>query len=323
MKVCPRTTSFGAVNVRKPFHAHCSIHSSRALSTQARQEGFTLDDCITRTECASAWADRMRRHLATPHLLPLRPGTALEDIARNSLPAIEEARAYLAEMTENEGELKGRSVLIVEGTPLLPYLMARRGVGVTVTTRSRRYASFLRGCSRQRRVEESVTVLDGSFEVARESGPFDMVIGSAALYTPEIENTIKRLLDLTSGKLHLFWPESAPPQIRFLAGIWPDVHGAPYVDPPYASSLARVLETLGYRSVVTYAEVGEPVIYPTIGDAVADCAARMGGVDRRGENHLRRALRTALTMQKEGLRFRGTYRRAQIVIPARSTPGTA
>ena len=291
--------------------------------SRARPEGIMLDDSITRTECASAWADRMRRHLATPHLLPLRPGTALEDIARNALPAIEEARAYLAEMTENEGELAGRSVLIVEGTPLLPYLMARRGVTVTVTTRSRRYASFLRGCSRQRRVEESVTVLDGPFEVARDSGPYDLVIGSAALYTPEIEETIERLLDLVGGTLHLFWPESAPPQIRFLAGIWPDVHGAAYVDPPYASSLARVLESLGYRFAYTHAEVGEPVIYPTIGDAVADCAARMGGVDTRGESQLRRSLRTALTMQKEGLRFRGTYRRAQLVIPARAVPGTA
>jgi len=271
---------------------------------------------ITRTGCAAAWADRMRQLLPTPHLLPLRPGTALEDIARNSLPAIEEARTYLAEITDDEAALKGRTVLIVEGTPLLPYLMARRGVRVTVTTRSRRYAAFLRACSRQRRVEQSVTVLDGPYGVAAPSAPFDLVLGSAALYTPEVESTIEGLLALTGGSLHLFWPESAPPQIKFLADAWPDVHGAPYVHPPYAASLARVLESLGYTYTITYAEVGEPAIYPTIGDAVADCAARMGGVDERGMNHLRRALRTALTMHKEGLRFRGTYRRAQIVIPA-------
>ena len=280
-----------------------------------------VDQSIANRDCASAWADRMRRHLSTPHLLPLRPGTALEDIASNSLPAIEEARNYLAEMTGVEGELAGRTVLIVEGTPLLPYLLARRGVQVTVTTRSRRYASFLRGCSRQRRVEESVIVLDGPFEVAHDSGPFDLVIGSAALYTLEIESTIGRLLDLVAGTLHLFWPESAPPQHRFLAGMWPEVHGAPYVEPPYASSLAQVLDCLGYHFTYTSVEVREPVIYPTIGDAVADCAARMGGVDRRGEGHLRRALRTSLTMQKEGLRFRGTYRRAQFVIPARAAAG--
>ncbi len=281
-----------------------------------RPRGIELNNSITRTECATAWAERMRQHLATPHLLPLRPGTALEDIARNSLPAIEEARAYLAEITDDEADLKGRSVLIVEGTPLLPYLMARRGVRVTVTTRSRRYASFLRACSKQRRVEQSVTVLDGPYGVAAPAAPFDLVLGSAALYTPEVESTIEGLLALTGGTLHLFWPESPPPQIRFLAELWPDVHGAPYVHPPYASSLARVLESLGYTFTITYAEVGEPAVYPTIGDAVADCAARMGGVDERGESHLRRALRTSLTMHKEGLRFRGTYRRAQIVIPA-------
>lgn len=265
--------------------------------------------------CEEAWADRMRRHLATPHLLPLRPGTALEDIARNAVPAMEEARGYLAEIAPDEAALQGSTVLIVEGTPLLPFLMARRGAMVTVTTRSGRYAAFLTGCAAQRRAEASVTIRRGPFE-AGSPGPYDHVLGSAALYTPAIASVLGGLLALTGRRLHIFWPESPPPQIRFLASQWPDVHGAPYVDPPYASSLARVLESLGHAFAIEYADVGEPVIYPTIGDAVADCAARMGGVDTRGESHLRRALRTALTMRPEGLRFRGTYRRAHMVIQA-------
>ncbi|MEN6343163.1 MAG: hypothetical protein ABFC89_11470 [Methanospirillum sp.] len=266
------------------------------------------------TDCAAAWGERMRQHLATPHLLPLRPGTALEDIALNAHPAMEEARGYLAEITPDEAGLKGRTVLIVEGTPLLPFLMARRGAQVTVSTRSARYAAFLREYSKKQRAEQSVTILKGPFEVAAPAGPFDLLLGSAALYTPAVEATIDGLLELAKSELHIFWPESAPPQIRFLASQWPDVHGAPYIDPPYAASLARVLQSLGYRFTVAYADVGEPAIYPTIGDAVADCAARMGGVDSRGESHLRRALRTALTMYPEGLRFRGTYRRAHFVI---------
>ncbi len=275
---------------------------------------------ITETNCAEAWGERMRQHLATPHLLPLRPGTALEDIAQNALPAMEEARGYLADITQDEAGLRGRTVLIVEGTPLLPFLMARRGTRVTVTTRSNRYAAFLREYAVKQRVEQSVTILKGPFEVAALAGPFDLVLGSAALYTPAVETTIEELLGMTEDALHLFWPESAPPQIRFLASQWPEVHGAPYVDPPYAASLARVLQSLGYAFTVTYTDVGEPAVYPTIGDAVADCAARMGGVDSRGESHLRRALRTALTMLPEGLRFRGTYRRAHIVIPVPAQP---
>ncbi len=102
------------------------------------------EDGTIGTDCAGAWGERMRRHLATPHLLPLRPGTALEDIARNARPAMEEARGYLAEITQDEAGLRGRTVLIVEGTPLLPFLMARRGARVTVSTRSARYAAFLR-----------------------------------------------------------------------------------------------------------------------------------------------------------------------------------
>lgn len=267
-------------------------------------------------DCAAAWAERMRRHLATPHLLPLRPGTALEDIALNARPAMDEARDYLAEIALDEAGLRGSTVLIVEGTPLLPFLMARRGAQVTVSTRSTRYAAFLREYAKKQRAEASVTVLKGPFDVAAPAGPFDLVLGSAALYTPMVEATLEGLLGMAKGELHLFWPESAPPQIRFLAAQWPDVHGAPYVDPPYAASLARVLQSLGYRFTIAYTDVGEPAIYPTIGDAVADCAARMGGVDSRGESHLRRALRTALTMYPEGLRFRGTYRRAHIVIDA-------
>ena len=267
-------------------------------------------------ECAAAWTDRMRQHLATPHLLPLRPGTALEDIARNAAPAMEEARGYLAEISQDPSALQDRSVFIVEGTPLLPFLMVRRGARMTVSTRSSRYAAFLSACAKRRRVESSVTILKGPFSVAATTGPFDLVLGSAALYTPEIGTVLEGLLTMTRGTLHLFWPESAPPQIRFLAAQWPAVHGAPYIDPPYADNLSRVLQSLGYDFTVAYTDVGEPVIYPTLGDAVADCAARMGGVDTRGENHLRRALRTALTMHSEGLRFRGTYRRAHIVIPA-------
>lgn len=274
------------------------------------------EEGVTGTDCAGAWGERMRRHLATPHLLPLRPGTALEDIAHNARPAMEEARGYLAEITRDEAGLRGRTVLIVEGTPLLPFLMARRGAQVTVSTRSARYAAFLSACAKKQRAEASVTILKGPFEVAAPAGPFDLVIGSAALYTPAVEATIEGLFGLTKGELHLFWPESAPPQIRFLASRWPDVHGAPYVDPPYSASLARVLQSLGYGFTVTDTDVEEPAVYPTIGDAVADCAARMGGVDSRGESRLRRALRTALTMHPEGLRFRGTYRRAHIVIEA-------
>ncbi len=271
---------------------------------------------ISRRECTGAWAERMRQHLATPHLLPLRPGTALEDIALNARPAMDEARGYLAEITQDEEGLRSSTVLIVEGTPLLPFLMARRGAQVTVSTRSTRYATFLREYAKKQRAETSVTVLKGPFEVAAPGGPFDLVLGSAALYTPMVEATLEGLLGLAKHELHLFWPESAPPQIRFLAAQWPDVHGAPYVDPPYAASLARVLQSLGHGFAISYTEVAEPAIYPTIGDAVADCAARMGGVDSRGESHLRRALRTALTMYPEGLRFRGTYRRAHIVIEA-------
>lgn len=274
------------------------------------------EDAVTRTDCAGAWGERMRQHLATPHLLPLRPGTALEDIALNALPAMEEARGYLAEITKDEGGLRGRTVLIVEGTPLLPFLMARRGALVTVTTRSNRYAGFLRSYASKQRMEPSVAILKGPVLGAAPAGPFELVMGSAALYTPAVEETIEGLLSMTEVALHLFWPESAPPQIRFLASQWPAVHGEPYVDPPYAASLARVLQSLGYAFTSTYTDVGEPAVYPTIGDAVADCAARMGGVDSRGESHLRRALRTTLTMLPEGLRFRGTYRRAHIVIPA-------
>ena len=272
------------------------------------------DGTTTGTDCAGAWGERMRQHLATPYLLPLRPGTALEDIARNARPAMGEARDYLAEITQDEAGLRGRTVLIVEGTPLLPFLMARRGARVTVSTRSARYAKFLSACAKKQRVEASVTILKGPFEVAISVGPFDLVLGSAALYTPAVEATIEGLLGLTKGR--------TPPLLaRECAAADPvpglpvaGVHGAPYVDPPYAASLARVLQSLGYGFTVAYTDVGEPAIYPTLGDAVADCAARMGGVDTRGESHLRRALRTALTMHPEGLRFRGTYRRAHIVI---------
>ena len=273
-------------------------------------------DETARTDCTGAWAERMRRHLATPHLLPLRPGTALEDIALNARPAMDEARDYLAEITPDEAGLRGSTVLIVEGTPLLPFLMARRGAQVTVSTRSTRYAVFLREYAKKQRAEASVAVLKGPFEVAAPAGPYDMVLGSAALYTQMVEATIEGLVGLARGELHLFWPESAPPQIRFLAAQWPAVYGAPYVDPPYAASLTRILQSLGYGFSTSYTEVSEPALYPTIGDAVADCAARMGGVDSRGESHLRRALRTALTMYPEGLRFRGTYRRAHVVIDA-------
>jgi hypothetical protein len=259
----------------------------------------------------------MRQHLATPHLLPLRPGTALEDIGRNAGPAMEEARDYLGEIAPDESSLRGSTVLIVEGTPLLPFLMARRGARVTVSTRSGRYAAFLSGCATRQRVEDAVAIVKGPFEDAGARGPYDRVMGSAALYTPQVVPVLAALRAMTASELHLFWPESAPPQIRFLSAQWPGVHGAPYVDPPYASALADLLQSLGYSFTLSRADVAEPVIYPTIGDAVADCAARMGGVDTRGESHLRRALRTSLTMQSEGLRFRGTYRRAHIVIGAR------
>ncbi len=151
------------------------------------------EDGATRTDCAGAWGERMRLHLDTPHLLPLRPGTALEDIAHNALPAMEEARGYLAEITQDEAGLRGRTVLIVEGTPLLPFLMARRGAQVTVTTRSNRYAAFLREYAVKQRVEQSVTILKGPFEGAAPAGPFELVLGSAALYTPAVEVTIEGL----------------------------------------------------------------------------------------------------------------------------------
>ena len=96
-------------NVGSETSSHVAAHVCSHGVAETRAVGTRMNESdTTETNCAEAWGERMRLHLATPHLLPLRPGTALEDIAHNALPAMEEARGYLAEITQDEAGLRGR-----------------------------------------------------------------------------------------------------------------------------------------------------------------------------------------------------------------------
>ena len=77
------------------------------------------------------------------------------------------------------------------------------------------------------------------------SGPYDTVIASLSLTMHDIREALKKMDEVSSGSVHLFWFMDMPFWERMYADLWEPLHGNPYYPGPKADCLFGVLCQMG------------------------------------------------------------------------------
>jgi len=248
-----------------------------------------MKEDTTTTDWVETWRLTYNRYQSTPHLVPEEP----EETIRLSMadPRLWVAQAkYLMERVDPPS---GSSVLLVGDRSMLPYLISRKGNRVTEVTRSEAMIDSLTKCAAKHSMESRISVIPGGWD--------------------QISTGCVRAVNACcTGRVILFWHGTPPPISVAMKELWPKVLGSEFNEIPYADCLYRGLRQLGVPASIECKEYPDGRLYPTLGHAVVDLGARMGGVDQKQDEIIRQYLRNHLNMEQNGLRFRGKSMHAEI-----------
>lgn len=264
----------------------------------------------TTTDWVETWRLAYNRYLSTPHLVPGEP----EETVRLSMadPRLWVAQAkYLMDRIDPPF---GSSVLLVGGRSMLAYLISRKGNRVTEVTKSEAMIDSLTRCAVKHSMESRISVIPGEWEhIAAEcTEKFPLCVAPYSLFTPDLTAVVRAINICCIGRVVLFWHGTPPPIAVAMKELWPKVLGSDFNDIPYADCLYRGLRQLGVPASIVCKEYPDGRLYPTLGHAVVDLGARMGGVDQQQDGIIRQYLRNHLNMEQNGLRFRGKSKHAEI-----------
>lgn len=269
-----------------------------------------MKEDTTTTDWVETWRLTYNRYQSTPHLVPEEP----EETIRLSMadPRLWVAQAkYLMERVDPPS---GSSVLLVGDRSMLPYLISRKGNRVTEVTRSEAMIDSLTKCAAKHSMESLISVIQGSWEelAAGCTEKFPLCVAPYSLFTPDLESVVRAVNACCTGRVILFWHGTPPPISVAMKELWPKVLGSEFNEIPYANCLYRGLRQLGVPASIECKEYPDGRLYPTLGHAVVDLGARMGGVDQKQDGIIRQYLRNHLNMEQNGLRFRGKSMHAEI-----------
>jgi SAM-dependent methyltransferase len=83
------------------------------------------------------------------------------------------------------------------------------------------------------------------------SGPYDIVIASLSLTMYDIREALRKMDEVSSGSVHLFWFMDMPFWEKMYADLWEPLHGGPYYPGPKVDCLFGVLSQMGIYTNVT------------------------------------------------------------------------
>jgi hypothetical protein len=89
-------------------------------------------------------------------------------------------------------------------------------------------------------------------DVVRDlKAPYDTVIASLSLTMYDIREALRKMDEVSSGSVHVFWFADMAFWERMDADLWPLLHGRPYYPGPKADCLFGVLYQMGIYPDVT------------------------------------------------------------------------
>jgi hypothetical protein len=264
----------------------------------------------SRTDWVKTWRLTYNRYLSTPHLVPEEP----EETIRLSMA---DPRLWVTQakyLMERVAPPSGSSVLLVGDRSMLPYLISRKGNRVTEVTKSEAMIDSLTKCAVKHSMESRISVIAGGWEHLDTecTEKYPLLVAPYSLFTPDLEAVVRAVNTCCSGRVVLFWHGTPPPIAVAMKELWPKVLGCEFNDIPHADCLYRGLRQLGVPASIVCKEYPDGRLYPTLGHAVMDLGARMGGVDEQQDGIIREYLRNHLNMEHNGLRYRGKSMHAEI-----------
>jgi len=269
-----------------------------------------MTEPITTTDWVENWRITYNQYLSTPHLVPGEP----EETIRLSMA---DPRLWVTQakyLMDRVNPPSGSSVLLIGDRSMLPYLISRKGNRVTEVTPSAAMVDSLTRCAAKHSLESKISIRPGSWEYLTSGcgEKFSLFVAPYSIFTPDLTAVVKAVNTCCTDRVVLFWHGTPPPIAIAMRELWPKVHGSAFHDLPYAECLYRGLRQLGVNASIVCKEYPDGRLYPTIGHAVVDLGARMGGVDQQQEMIIRQYLRNHLNMEHNGLRFRGKSMHAEI-----------
>jgi len=262
------------------------------------------------------WKERKLRQLATPHFKKSIDFWSDEENVRRLY--INDRKGRITLVLEQLGGMKvypGAKVLDIGAGPgTLSVPLARRGCIVTAVEPSSVMVAALRDYQASEQVAD-IRIIEKKWEdvtVEELGGPFDIVIASYSLSVVDIGEAVRKMDQVCSDTVYLFWFISPSPASRVLHDLWPRVHGAPYNYEPMADCLFMALLQMGIFPNFEVLASENRHRYQTLGDATADFHRRMDCSDEHQDRVIREYLRTKLTMVGSEFQLRGSSYGAKI-----------
>lgn len=151
------------------------------------------------------------------------------------------------------------------------------------------------------------------FEVSEDSrSSYDVVVASMSLGMPDIETALRKMNDVASRYVYLFWPASPTYWERNYAEIWKELHGKEFRYGLKCDCLYNILYDLGiYSNVKVYKDMYLES-FSSVEEAVTHFKPFYNVCDEKQEMILREFLRKKLVGRKGQVLLRGYSNIAKI-----------
>jgi SAM-dependent methyltransferase len=184
------------------------------------------------------------------------------------------AEARIAGMLIRDGS---RVLDIGAGTGTLSVPLAAHGCDVTAVEPSPAMGEILKEYQQEQKTRE-ITLIPKRWEdvtLGELGEPFDAVIASYSLMVTDIGDAITKMHRSCKGTAHIFWFLTQPLWAQVNAGVWKQLHGTEFCGEPTADIMWPALYEMGIYANLIVEPGCDPMIYPSIEDAVKEFHGRM------------------------------------------------
>jgi SAM-dependent methyltransferase len=133
------------------------------------------------------------------------------------------------------------------------------------------------------------------------SPPYDVVIASFSLEMPRIDTAVRKMIEVCSGWVYLFWFAEEPTWTSHYKSLWPELHGRKYPPTPKLDILLGVLWQMGVSPQVEITPATYPMGFSSIREALNHVAPEYNVQTSRQERILLGSLKDSLVRRNGSL----------------------
>ena len=153
----------------------------------------------------------------------------------------------------------------------------------------------------------SLTIIPERWEEinGEDIGSFDLVVASYSLAMDDIGEAVRKMNQVSTGWIYLFWFLTSPPWALANRDLWPLLHGGEYEPGPTADILWNALYEMGIYANLAVEPGRPPYRYTSVDEALADFRLRMNCSEEWQYQIIRKYLKDHLIPDGSGYLFGG------------------